>query len=319
VKDESKLPFHPRIGDQLKLRKRATLPDGRPHVPYIYSDDLILAVNAALATDRPLLVRGDPGCGKSTLARDVAFSLGREYLEEVVTSRTTAADLQWRFDAVHRLHDAAAGSDGLKPPDEYIRPGVLWRAFQRRQGLSAVVVLLDEIDKADPDVPNDLLLPLGEGRIVVTDAVKRQVIARDRAVLVVITTNGERELPPAFLRRCVSITLDDPSKRPELLLQIANEHLARDYAERAKEDPRKAGPQLTADPALLEKLVARVADLTNKLAFGARRSGTAEILDALRATISLKISPEDPAWEVLTRVLLYKEAGNPDVKGGKAQ
>lgn len=297
-------PFYPDAGDQLARREHQR---AQGHVGYVYNLDLILAVNAALATGRPLLLRGNPGCGKSTAARDIAFALDREYLEEVVTSKTAAADLLWRFDAVGRLSDA--GADGAKQRDAYVEPGVLWRGFQRGDGRDAVV-LLDEIDKADPDVPNDLLVPLGEGRFTVSDADKpmpgaplpdaatrKDFVIRQRKLLVILTSNGERELPPAFLRRCVALTIDDPDEgRLEL---IGRHHL--DVLNRDRETP------VAFDPALLRAVTARAQTLSKHAPGGTRRAGTAEILDAFKAAVQLGITSTSPYWEALTNVLLYKE------------
>jgi MoxR-like ATPase len=305
--NEKTFPFHPRVGDQHKRRVAAKHPSGEPHLVYVYSDDLVLAVNAALATQRPLLLRGTPGSGKSTLAADAAHALGREYLDEVITSRTTATDLQWRFDTVGRLSDATADPASARDRAKYVQRGVLWRAYEKAADGRGAVVLLDEIDKADPDVPNDLLVAIGEGEFVVTDLEPPRRIIRERDVLVVITTNGERELAPAFLRRCVSLTLDDPSKDARRMLDIVNLHLAR-YARTRN----KAIPELGEDA--LATFVARVEELAPAVGSLGRRPGTAEILDALKAAYDLGIAPGTSDWKTLTRVLLYKDSGNPDKK-----
>src|SRR4051812_46897247 len=104
--DDHAYPFHPRSAEQKERRTNVRQPDGRSHVPYVYSDEIIIAVNAALATGRPLLLRGTPGSGKSTLARDAALALDRDFFEKVITSHTSATDLLWEFDAVARLSDA---------------------------------------------------------------------------------------------------------------------------------------------------------------------------------------------------------------------
>jgi MoxR-like ATPase len=212
--------------------------------PYIMSDTTRLAVNVALATERPLLLRGDPGSGKSTLARYVAFCKDWDYEAGVITSRTEARDLLYRFDAVRRLSDySLPRKEGSKPPgnETYIEPGVLWRAMHPERAKDfgekasnpqptaseikqGVVVLLDEIDKADPDVPNDLLVVLESRWFALPELGKDEVIRspRTRPMLVMITSNGERDLPSAFLRRCIACDL--PRHQPGELRTIAEKH-----------------------------------------------------------------------------------------------
>ena len=203
----------------------------KPEDTYIYPPKVILALNVALATKRPLVISGEPGSGKSSLALNVASVLGRVYYERVITSRTQATDLLWSFDALRRLSDATAGAQFRELPatSSYVEPGPLWWAFDPvgaassrglqttiDPGLSATdgqgqdaVLLLDEIDKADPDVPNDLLEPIGAKSFTVRETGERVSAMRD--VLLIVTTNGERELPQAFLRRCVVLALDPPT------------------------------------------------------------------------------------------------------------
>lgn len=298
MNNEKDLRFHPRVGDQVARREAAP-----SHIPYEYTDEIIIAVNAALATERPLLLRGTPGSGKSTLAKDIAIALEFELGEKVITSRTSAADLLWTFDAVRRLSDAHPDPDRARDPSHYVERGVLWNAFEPEQPSSrGVVVLLDEIDKADPDVPNDLLVPLGERRFEVSDARPRIPVAQTREVFVVITTNGERELPPAFLRRCASLTLEDPSRNPNRLQAIAQRHLTAMFANR----PEKA-PGL--DTELLSAIVKRIDDLAPKIETTTyRRAGTAEILDAFKACLKLHLQVGTSEWNTLTAVLLSKDA-----------
>lgn len=281
---------------------------------YIYSEAIILAVNVAIATGRPLLLAGNPGTGKTTLAANVAGVLGWKFYPKVISSRTKASDLMWTFDALHRLSDAQAsaqdGSASLRPRAAYLEPQVLWWAFDpasaaRRgavgdtTGVRAAVdpqagtrsdraiVLLDEIDKAEPDVPNDLLEALDAERFSV-DALDPPlaVIGDRRRVLLMITTNGEREMPAAFIRRCVVLKLDPPSE--DQLVRIADDrfggraHLHRPMAQRL---------------ILLRAAAERM---------GLREPSTAEYLDALAACRDLEIDLNSPEWALLEQSLLWK-------------
>lgn len=274
---------------------------------YVYDDAIKLAVNVALATMRPLLVSGPPGCGKSTLAREVARGLRGRYYEEVVTSRTRAQDLLWRFDSLRRLSDAHTGkmTDEVKDVRRYIEPGKLWWAFQPASAAKVgtasdpgeklgdedrTVVLVDEIDKADSEVPNDLLVPLGAWRFRVTEL--DLAIEAARAPLVVITTNNERDLPNAFLRRCVNLTLETP--KPKRLKEIARAHF----------------PEVGQE--LIGLVVARFDALrTEAEERRLRPPGTAEVLDAIRACAELGLD-KAPAIlaeiEEVADVTLWKHA-----------
>jgi MoxR-like ATPase len=275
---------------------------------YIYDVETELAINLALATKRPLLVRGPSGSGKSTLAKNVAFIKGWRYYETVMSSRSSAEDLQWRFDAVRRLSDALQPGRDVSARAQYLEPGVLWWAFDRKSARERTdgsdptpwrdteesdraVVLIDEIDKADPDVPNNLLVPLGALRFSVPDLgveVKASVTP-----LVIITTNDERALPNAFIRRCVVTTLRRSPR--ERMLEIATAHL---------------GPDST-------DLYARVADVLERIAEAKEKRGqpppsTAEYLDALSACIKLDISPsnESEEWRTIIRSMFVKARSN---------
>jgi MoxR-like ATPase len=265
---------------------------------------IVLAVNTAISIRRPLLVFGPAGCGKSSLAANVARILRRPYYEEVISSRTEAQDLLWTFDAVRRLRDAQASLDHeLGGDSTYTEPGVLWWAFDRKSALeqggreqlqdpgvdpgAPAVVLLDEIDKADPDLPNNLLVPLGAYRF----AHGRDWISatEESAPLVIITTNDERDLSRPFLRRCAVLTLPHPAA-PELV-KIASAHLG--------SEPGRLG------------LYRKVADLVEDLRSEAERQrmpapSTAEYLDTLRACLRLKLSMKAPRWEQLVRTTLDK-------------
>ena len=164
---------------------------------YIADKDLMIAVNAAIRLERPLLVKGEPGTGKTELARQIAASLGLELIEWNVKSTTKAQQGLYEYDAVSRLRDSQLGDARVQDIANYIRKGKLWSAFEADR---KVVLLIDEIDKADIEFPNDLLQELDrmEFHVYETDQTIR---ARQRPI-VIITSNNEKELPDAFLRRC---------------------------------------------------------------------------------------------------------------------
>ena len=164
---------------------------------YVATDDLKLAVNAALALERPLLIKGEPGTGKTLLAETVANALGRPLYQWHIKSTTKAQQGLYEYDAVSRLRDSQLGDGRVGDIANYIKRGVLWEAFDSAQ---PAVVLIDEIDKADIEFPNDLLRELDRMEFYVYET-HRTIVARHRP-LVVITSNNEKELPDAFLRRC---------------------------------------------------------------------------------------------------------------------
>jgi len=164
---------------------------------YVATDDLMMAVNAAITLARPLLVKGEPGTGKTMLAEEIARSLGRPLISWHIKSTTKAARGLYEYDAVARLRDSQLGDDRVKDIHNYILKGKLWEAFESDQ---QPVLLIDEIDKADIEFPNDLLLELDRMQFFVYET-RKTVAARHRPV-VIITSNNEKELPDAFLRRC---------------------------------------------------------------------------------------------------------------------
>ena len=165
---------------------------------YVTTEDLRLAVNAALLLERPLLVKGEPGTGKTVLAEEIARALDRPLIAWTVKSTTTARQGLYEYDAVARLRDSQLGSDKVEDIANYIRKGKLWEAFEAEE---PVVLLIDEIDKADIEFPNDLLQELDRMEFDCYELGKR--ISAKRRPLVVITSNSEKDLPDAFLRRCL--------------------------------------------------------------------------------------------------------------------
>lgn len=272
---------------------------------YVYDADIELAVNVALAAGRPLLVRGRPGTGKSSLARSVAHVLGWRYYATTVSSRTAARDLAWTFDTVARLADAQAGPDHLREHEAYVTPGVLWWAFDpvsalavaRRRNQAAAdpspvaggdraVVLVDEIDKADPDVPNDLLLPLGSFRF---ERDEGPPVEAAHPPLVVVTTNEERDLPRAFLRRCVVLELRAPGRGR--LESIVRSHFP------------------AVDGGLLSRLLDEYERIENvRTEARLQPPSVAELLDAVAACVNLRHPgpPDDPTWPPAAVLLLDK-------------
>lgn len=295
-----------------------------PEMVHVLAAEEIDAVNAALAARRPLLVRGEPGIGKSQLARAAAKALGRVFLSQVVDSRTESRDLLWHFDAVARLADAQlfgalgafgvrqAQADGAEPqaaaeawerlegaarrrldPVHYVQPRALWWAFDwadaRNQAASVgiepppqpdggdpsngALVLIDEIDKAESDVPNGLLEALGAGSFTPFGR-QHPVGAVGAPPLVVITTNEERSLPDAFLRRCLVLHLRLPAERVALKAHLID---------RARAHFRGA------DPAVLQGAAEQLCDDrdTAQREHWLPLPGQAEYLDLVRAVLAL--------------------------------
>jgi len=303
--------------------------EGRPEDAdaYVFHDGRIAdAVNVAMAARRPLLVTGIPGSGKSSLARAVAREKNWTYVEHVVTSRTELADLTAGFDAVRRLADAQLHR--LLPDWAYVEPGVLWWAFapesattrghdpgelkarqkralppvrdpgQRGQGSETnVVVLLDEIDKAEPDLPNDLLAPLDS---LGFEAPGVGWIGATREVFVVITSNGERRLPPAFLRRCAQLELLPAGET--FYTEVAQHHFG-------------TRPDTLYQDVAAEFL--RYQDAAGE--HGRRKPSTAEFLDTMRACLRFNERPGSARWSAIVEAVLWKDPGLPKEVVGEAR
>lgn len=234
---------------------------------YVATDDLKLAVNAALTLQRPLLIKGEPGTGKTMLAEEVAAALGRPLLQWHIKSTTKAHQGLYEYDAVSRLRDSQLGDEKVRDIANYIVKGVLWQSF-----VSDVptVLLIDEIDKADIEFPNDLLRELDQMEFHVYET--RQTIKARHRPLVIITSNNEKDLPDAFLRRCFFHYIRFPDR--ETLKSIVAVHYPKLHADvlRAALDAFFA---LRDAPGLKKK------------------PSTSEFIDWLRLLIAEDISPEE--------------------------
>jgi len=212
---------------------------------YIASDDLKHAVNVAVALARPLLVRGEPGTGKTLLAENLASSLGLPLIRWHVKSTTKARDGLYVYDTVARLHDSRFGGDDVKDIAKYIKLGPLGQALDAP---SRVVLLIDEVDKADLEFPNDLLHELDAMKFRI-DETGREITAKERPI-VVITSNNEKELPDAFLRRCVFHYIQFPNR--ELMAEIVRVHHP-DITDRVLDNALEVFFGLRATPKLRKK------------------------------------------------------------------
>ncbi|MBK4215206.1 MoxR family ATPase [Paracoccus caeni] len=234
---------------------------------YVAPPELAIAVNAAVTLERPLLVKGEPGTGKTELARQVAASLGLPILEWHVKSTTKAQQGLYEYDAVSRLRDSQLGDQRVHDVANYIRKGKLWQAFTAP---GKVVVLIDEIDKADIEFPNDLLQELDRMEFHVYET-GETIRARHRPV-VIITSNNEKELPDAFLRRCFFHYIRFPDA--ETLKRIVEVHY----------------PGLK--PALLEEALSQFFDIREAPGLK-KKPSTSELLDWLKLILAEDISPAD--------------------------
>ena len=184
---------------------------------YITTEDLEMAVNAAINLEKPLLVKGEPGTGKTELAKQVAIKLGLNLFEWNIKSTTKAHQGLYEYDAVSRLRDSQLGDEKVSDIKNYIKKGTIWSAFSSEE---RSILLIDEIDKADIEFPNDLLHELDKMKFLVYET--GEIISAKKRPIVIITSNNEKELPDAFLRRCFFHYIQFPDQ--ETLTKIINVH-----------------------------------------------------------------------------------------------
>ncbi|RRH76425.1 AAA family ATPase [Falsigemmobacter faecalis] len=234
---------------------------------YIATGDLTVAVNAAVTLQRPLLVKGEPGTGKTELARQVADSLGLKMLEWNIKSTTRAQQGLYEYDAVSRLRDSQLGDERVHDVKNYIKKGKLWQAFDTDE---RVVLLIDEIDKADIEFPNDLLQELDKMEFHVYET-GETIRAKQRPV-VIITSNNEKELPDAFLRRCFFHYIRFPDQ--ETLKRIIEVHF----------------PSIKED--LLSTALSQFFEIRETPGLK-KKPSTSEVLDWLKLLLAEDLTPED--------------------------
>ncbi|MCL7405662.1 MAG: MoxR family ATPase [Marivivens sp.] len=241
---------------------------------YVAGDDLKVAVNAAVTLERPLLVKGEPGTGKTELARQVAAALGLRMIEWNIKSTTKAQQGLYEYDAVSRLRDSQLGDERVHDVKNYIKKGKLWQAFEADE---KVVLLIDEVDKADIEFPNDLLQELDRMEFHVYET--GETIRATNRPIVIITSNNEKELPDAFLRRCFFHYIRFPDA--DTLRQIISVH----------------HPDIKAD--LLSTALTRFFEVRETPGLK-KKPSTSEVLDWLKLLLAEDLSAED----------LRKDSGN---------
>jgi MoxR-like ATPase len=233
---------------------------------YVSTEDLTLAVNAAITLERPLLVKGEPGTGKTMLAVEVARSLGLELVEWHIKSTTKAQQGLYEYDAVSRLRDSQLGDKRVQDINNYIVRGMLWKAFTAEK---PVVLLIDEVDKADIEFPNDLLRELDRMEFYVYET--RELVKAQQRPIVFITSNNEKELPDAFLRRCFFHYIRFPD--PDTMRAIIDVHF----------------------PGIKQRLVAEALKLfyeIREVPGMKKKPSTSELLDWLKLLMVEDIGPE---------------------------
>ena len=234
---------------------------------YIATEDLMIAVNAAVTLERPLLIKGEPGTGKTELAKQVSLGLNLEMLEWNIKSTTKAQQGLYEYDAVSRLRDSQLGDERVNDVSNYIRKGKLWDAFESKQ---KVVLLIDEIDKADIEFPNDLLQELDKMAFYVYET--GQTISAKQRPVVIITSNNEKELPDAFLRRCFFHYIKFPDQ--ETLRKIVKVHY----------------PNLKDN--LLSTALTQFFEIREQSGLK-KKPSTSEVLDWLKLLLADDLNPED--------------------------
>ena len=234
---------------------------------YVATEDLTVAVNAAVTLERPLLIKGEPGTGKTELAKQVAKGLGLEMIEWNIKSTTKAQQGLYEYDAVSRLRDSQLGEERVHDVKNYIRKGKLWQAFDTDK---KIVLLIDEIDKADIEFPNDLLQELDKMEFYVYET-GETIVARQRPI-VIITSNNEKDLPDAFLRRCFFHYIRYPDT--DTLKMIVKVHHA-DIKESLLTTALTQFFELREQPGIKKK------------------PSTSEVLDWLKLLLAEDLTPED--------------------------